>query len=411
MLRNYFKMALKVLLRKKFYTFISMFGISFTLAILLVVTAFWEHTTGQQAPEVNLDRSLVVFQMRLEQKNGGTWGAGSSYYFLDRYVKNLKTPEKMSFYSLPTTISTFLEDKKVNLERKFTDAAFWDVMEFDFIEGRGYTEEEFKNGQHIAVISQSFKELMFGQESALGKEVRIGLGKYQVIGVVKNVSFSRIHTTGDLYLPASLDKGYLKDKSYLGEYAATVVAKSAAARKEVQREYEAIMKQVENPDPQIFAAVHSHADTYLEAYTRMFLGNSGNSGVNKLYAILGILVFLFMLLPTVNLVNINISRTMERSSEIGARKAFGASSITLVGQFVMENLVLTFICGFLAVIIASMAIEGINSFQLIKNIRLTLNYEVLLKGILFTLAFGLLSGVYPAWRMSRLQAAEALKGR
>ena len=50
-----------------------------------------------------------------------------------------------------------------------------------------------------------------------------------------------------------------------------------------------------------------------------------------------------MLLPAVNLVNLNISRIMERASEIGVRKAFGASSRTLVGQFVVENLVLTLV--------------------------------------------------------------------
>ena len=47
--------------------------------------------------------------------------------------------------------------------------------------------------------------------------------------------------------------------------------------------------------------------------------------------------FLFLLLPTVNLVNLNVSRIMERASEIGVRKSFGASSWTLVGQFVVEN--------------------------------------------------------------------------
>ena len=77
MLRNYFKMAIKVLLRNKFYTFISMFGISFALAILLIVTALWEHTTGQQPPEVNLDRSLVIIKMTLKDKNGGTYYAAA----------------------------------------------------------------------------------------------------------------------------------------------------------------------------------------------------------------------------------------------------------------------------------------------------------------------------------------------
>ena len=409
MLRNYFKMALKVLLRKKFYTFISMFGISVTLAILLVVTAFWEHSTGQQKPEVNLDRSLVVFRMRLEGKEGWSMTAGSSFYFLDKYVSKLKTPENMTFYTILSNVNTFLEGKKVNMGQKYTDAAFWEVMKFDFVEGRGYTAEEVENSQPLAVISQSVKEQLFGQESALGKEVKVNLDRFKVVGVVKDVSFSRIHTSGDLYLPVSLDKGYGKDKSYLGRYAATLVAKSPADLEEMQREYAAMMKQVENPDPGRFAKVHSYADPYLGAFSRMFLGDGNDSGINTVYAVLGVLAFLFMLLPTVNLININISRTMERASEIGARKAFGASSTTLGIQFLMENLVLTFLCGILAVVLAYGGIEAINSANLIKNLHLTINYEVLFQGFLFTIAFGLLSGVYPAWRMSRLQAAEALK--
>ena len=57
------------------------------------------------------------------------------------------------------------------------------------------------------------------------------------------------------------------------------------------------------------------------------------------------MALLFITLPTMNLVSINLSRIMERASEIGVRKAFGASSRTLVGQFVMENVVLTVIGG------------------------------------------------------------------
>ena len=60
-----------------------------------------------------------------------------------------------------------------------------------------------------------------------------------------------------------------------------------------------------------------------------------------------------MLLPTVNLVNINLSRILDRASEIGVRKAFGASSRTLVGQFVVENLVLTLIGGAIGLLLAA----------------------------------------------------------
>ena len=65
-----------------------------------------------------------------------------------------------------------------------------------------------------------------------------------------------------------------------------------------------------------------------------------------------LVMFLFMALPTLNLVNINLSRILERSSEIGVRKAFGASSRTLVGQFVMENVILTLVGGALALVLS-----------------------------------------------------------
>ena len=100
---------------------------------------------------------------------------------------------------------------------------------------------------------------------------------------------------------------------------------------------------------------------------------------------------------------------MERASEIGVRKAFGAASLSLVWQFVFENVLLTLICGILSVGLALLVLEAINSSGLIPHSQLALNMQVYWAGLLLTLLFGLISGVYPAWRMSRLQAADALK--
>src|SRR5207244_6461306 len=90
-------------------------------------------------------------------------------------------------------------------------------------------------------------------------------------------------------------------------------------------------------------------DTYFEAISREMVGsrNDGEytSRPGRLLAAMIIIAILFMLLPTVNLININVSRIMERAGEIGVRKAFGASSWTLVAQFIVENIVLTLIGG------------------------------------------------------------------
>jgi len=127
--------------------------------------------------------------------------------------------------------------------------------------------------------------------------------------------------------------------------------------------------------------------------------------------IISVFVFLFMLLPTLNLVNINITRILERSSEIGVRKAFGASSRTLVYQFIVENIILTLLGGTIGLILSVIVIKIINSANLIANLELTINFTVLFIGLLICLFFGLLSGVYPAWRMSKLNVVTALRAQ
>ena len=129
-----------------------------------------------------------------------------------------------------------------------------------------------------------------------------------------------------------------------------------------------------------------------------------------LRAILIVGALLFITLPTLNLVTVNLSRILERSSEIGVRKAFGASSRTLVGQFVVENVVLTLLGGLLGFALAVACIAALNESGAVPHARFDVNVRVFLEGMLLAAAFGVISGVVPAWRMSRLHPVHALRG-
>ena len=97
MLKNYIKMALKVLLRRKVFTCISLFTISFTLMVLMVMTALFDHLFGPFPPETRSDRTLALQSIKGEKLGEtGQMVQSPSYAFLKRYVSSLTQAEKVS---------------------------------------------------------------------------------------------------------------------------------------------------------------------------------------------------------------------------------------------------------------------------------------------------------------------------
>jgi len=408
MLKNYFKIAIAVLKRRKFFTFISLFGISFTLTILLVLTAFIDKVVGDTYPDAKRDRSLYINRLEEDGKDDMS-SSNPSYYFLNHYAGSLKTPEKMTIFSMFNGTNTYVNNKKIAVNYKYTDANYWDILEYDFVEGKPFNKQQVDNADHVAVISEDMKKEYFGDApSVIGKFIEADNVKYRVTGVVKNVPITTYMLYSDIYLPYTVSKTDYRDKSYRGSYMGILLAPSKADVPKMHDEYEQMIKRVPM-ESKNYNVIYSHAQTYITSYVDT--GNEKQSGVTLVLTILGAFVFLFMLLPTLNLVNINITRIMERSSEIGVRKAFGASSKTLVYQFIVENIILTLLGGAIGLVLSVAAIYIINSANLIANLQLTINFTILFVGLLICLFFGLLSGVYPAWRMSKLNVVTALKAQ
>jgi putative ABC transport system permease protein len=411
MLKNYFKIAIAVLKRRKFFTFISLFGISFTLTILIVLTAFVDSVISPNYPEVNRSRSLYISMVRQKNlKDHGQMLGPASFYFLDHYVSSLKTPARVAISSFFKATNSYVNNKKLVINLKYTNDAFWEVMQFDFIEGKPYTAQQIKNGERVAVISEATRNSYFGNMPAVGKYIEADNVQYRVAGVVRNVPATMMVSYSDLYVPYTVSKTDYKQKTLMGSYSAVILAHSKEDLPRIQAEYAGVVSKIK-PDDKNFTVFESAADTFLDSFIRATPFGDEDGGTATLMIIIIIAVLLFMLLPTLNLININISRIMERSSEIGVRKAFGASGMTLVGQFIVENIILTFLGCVIGLLFSFIALQVINSSDLIPNMHLTINFTVLILSIVACLVFGFLSGVYPAWRMSRLQVVTALKGQ
>jgi putative ABC transport system permease protein len=408
MLKNYFKIAIAVLRRRKFFTFISLFGISFTLTILLVLTAFIDKVVGDNYPDKKRDRSLYINHLEEDGKQSHN-SSGPSYYFLSHFAGSMKTPVKMTLFSGFSGTNTYINNKKIAVDYKYTDAAYWDILEYDFLEGKPFNKQQVDNAEKVVVISEDMKNEYFGDVSSVtGKYIEADNVKYRVIGVVKNIPVTSYMTYSQIYLPYTVSKTDYKDKGYMGSFNAILLAASKADVPKMKTEYAQIVSRIP-VERKEYDRLYSHANSYIASYVDT--GNEGQSGVVLVLTVIGVFVFIFMSLPTLNLVNINITRIMERSSEIGVRKAFGASSRTLVYQFIVENIILTLLGGLIGLVLSLIAIGIINSQNLIANLELSINFMVLFIGLLVCLVFGLLSGVYPAWRMSKLNVVTALKAQ
>jgi putative ABC transport system permease protein len=409
MLKNYFKIALAVLKRRKFFTFISLFGISFTLTILMVVTALADKMISPDYPDYKRERSLYIERIEIKNSKEGWMNSSNvSVYFLEHYVATLKNLQKMAITSSSKSSNAYVNNKKLVIGYQYTNADYWNVLEYKFLEGKAFSQKEIDNAELVAVISKETKEAYFGDEkSVVGKFISADNINYRVIGVVENVSETVRNFNGDMYLPYSIAKENRNSTDVMGAYNAVLLAKSKADIPKLKKEFEQMVKKV--PIPKDFDKLYCNADPFFTSISRRIGGNSTNGAVAKVITLSGAFILLFLLLPTINLVNINITRIMERSSEIGVRKAFGASSKTLVYQFIVENMILTFLGGFIGIILSLVVIALINESNFLSNMRLTMNIAVLCYSFLACIFFGLISGVYPAWRMSKLNVVKALK--
>jgi len=412
MLKNYIKTAYKVFLRRKFFTFISLFAISFTLIVLMVATSLFDHVFGAMPPEKNLDRMLGVYHMKMSGQQGNNRFSRNGlvgYGLLDRYGRGLPFVDKTSFFTAPNSIPAYHNGEKFKIFFKRTDGEFWQIMDFNFLEGAPFTADDEKNRNFVAVINEDTRRKFFGNSTAVGKSLTIDGQNFRVVGVVANVPILRVLSCSDVWVPISTAKSDAYKKEFVENFMGVFLARSKDDFPAIKEEFQARLAQAEIPDKD-FSHLEGKAETFLEGFGSFFISEATDSGPSGF--ILGTLIaaLLFMLLPTINLININVSRIMERASEIGVRKAFGASSLTLVGQFIIENVLLALIGGAIGFLGSYLVLQLIAQSGFIPYADFHFNYRIFLYGFCAAVFFGLLSGVYPAWKMSRLHPVQALQG-
>lgn len=410
MLKNYLKMAWKVLGRRKFFTFVSLFGIAFTLTVLMIVVALADHQLAPSYPETELNRMLVLDRMRM-YGDRSMWQSGPGYKFIDRYARDLPGVERMSVYTRPTEAVTFKEGRKLVFQMRFTDAEYWRIMQFDFLEGGPFNAEDDLRANRVVVIGDGTRRQLFGDEPGLARSIELDGTAYRVIGVVRDVPWYRLATKADIWIPLhNQTQGGFYDH-LMGGSQAVYLLRRGVDREQVQAAFRERLTRVEFEDPERYHTMAGLPMTQLELLASEWIGlDPGETAPRRLFLFATLAMLAFMALPAINLVNINLSRINERSGEIGVRKAFGAARGDLILQLVLENVVLCLIGGLIGLIGAFVILKIATFLPQVPLATFHLNWRIFLAAFALAVLFGTLSGVWPAWKMARQHPVNALRG-
>jgi putative ABC transport system permease protein len=297
-----------------------------------------------------------------------------------------------------------------------TDAQYWKIFDYKFIQGRPYNPEEVLKGANLAVISRSLKELLFGaEENVLGKTINYTSMNLVVTGVVEDPPKTGLNAVGDLYFPYTVIKNIDPLNEYIGGFAAAFKSNSSKKLKTIRNEAQNIVARLDAADTtkSIFlSGPYSQMEKMMVGYGDPEEYSLGISLFRYL-----LLALAFILLPAINLMALNFARINERSEEIAVRKSFGAASRVLRGQFLFENIIMTLAGGLIGIILSYLVVALLGDSLTLRvnffsNVPLTysFNYIVFTAALLACLIFGLMSGFLPAVRLSRMKPAVYLKG-
>jgi putative ABC transport system permease protein len=322
----------------------------------------------------------------------------------------LRTPRYVTCFSTITFGADF-QNKRYFFDLKYVDAYFWQVMAFDVLEGRPFGKPEVQSRQQVAVITDKVRKKLFGGRPALHQYLEVNGVKYRVGAVVKNAPMWSV-ATADVWVPLTTDGRVEPAGSLSGNYSAILLAHSRADFDGIRSELGSTVRRIALPKEydQLKVFVNSSVERLAKGR------NADEARTGVFMTVIVTLLVLFMAMPAINLININNGRIAERASEIGVRKAFGATSAALLKQFVVENLMITLAGGLLGIVLSALCTNLLLGFvETLDPLRdqdgggFQLSGLVLGYSLLACMVFGLLSGVYPAYRMSKLNVIDALK--
>lgn len=429
MIALYLKQAFHLLKENKLLSFISIIGTALAIAMIMVIVITLRAAIAPFAPESHRDRTLIFQFAGLQNKEKVNWTSNGpvGYNTAKACFKSMTVPEAVSITRRGQ--ETMLAARPAGEMKSGcvlqTDADFWKVFEFQFVSGKPYDRADFEAGAAKAVVDADMARRLFGTSEVVGKTFLLNHSPYVICGVVRPVSRLARYAYAQIWIPLSSTNAIADAWGHdgiMGTCAVYILAKSKDDFPAIRQEAERLRATFMAGHPGYELLYRGQPDTYFVAEQRYSSNNPPAVKEAVRRYVLALLVLL--LVPAVNLSGLTLSRMRKRVSEIGVRKAFGASRGELMVQVLCENMFYSLLGGVLGLLLSYVAtfLLGRMLFSIdfvsggVGDLR-TMCVDLLFDPVVFLLAFlaclllNLLSAAIPAWRVARANIVEAINER
>ena len=339
-------------------------GTALAIAMTMMMAIIYYVRLAPVYPEERRGTTLYMGSLKLSETMEGGWAwwtNGYSHRAVTEWLRPMEDAEVVSAYSYGWKNAAYVqrpdgrEDEPVTV--RLTDPEFFRLYTFRFRDGAAFTQDDFDGGMYRAVITDRLARLLFGADTGVtGRTFLMNYRTYTVCGVVEAPSKLMESSFADMYAPYSIVQE-LRDKSNehaweMGPLSVTIAARDKAGIGRIRQAIDEHLQryntshQGENLTLEIQGGPRTHWQSVLESAA----GSEGNMG--KAVRQLLLILLVLLLVPALNLSGLIASRMESRLAEMGIRKTFGAWRSTLLNMVLWENLLLTFIGGFIGLLTA-----------------------------------------------------------
>ncbi len=410
------RLGIKTLMLHKMRSMLTMLGMVFGVGAVIAMLAVGEGASREaieQIRKLGSQNIIITSQKPVEQAAAGAMNVrmniyGLLYDDLNRIEQSYDTVNRV----VPAKLlrgQGRVEGRTLELRLVGTTPDWFDLVARELIAGRRMSQRDLDENSSVVVLTEHGARRLLAGQQTLGAQVLINSGYYTVIGVVR----SETTQSGTMQTPDQSIDAYIPLNVAIERFGDISVTRSSGSRSRELVELHQLIVQVESiGDVETTAAAIdrmlelNHPKNDYRMSVPLALLRQAEATQRTFNIVLGSIAGISLLIGGIGIMNIMLASVTERTKEIGIRRAIGAKRKQIVGQFLIETVVLSVTGGLIGIGIGLLIPWMITVFAQMPT-AVTM-WSVLLS-VVISVGIGIVFGMYPAMRAANLDPIVALR--